>query len=667
MNRLWLVRLLLLSVATGLAILLGLLVHRAIESAEAEERGRRQAIADTAFASVERELSALLAREESRAWDEWRHLRVPEGEVQGSEGLVRSPLAKLPDEAFLLGWFQVEPDGTVGTPLVPQEDLAAALTLGSPTPVARTRDAELRDWVSDWLAARPPRPSRPAPPAEIAALDETSQDRIESYGDFRSEAPAAGAAPSVLAESVAPSASSSAPSKERRAAKKSYSARRQETATLGKAEVFQKRAQSDVVQNVMQRKDGAFADADDSPQLALEQEELAGRHDEAGSRGRAALPEGEAKQVSDDETGRAGVNIEVEAFVGELDAAGHLVLHRLVLVAGVPYRQGLVLDVRELAAKVDPLELLARTAETAGTFALSAGAAPEGAFERRLPAPFDSLRATLRLDVPEGMNGARQVVLLATLLAALGLAAFISIERMVTLTLAYAQRRSDFISAVTHELKTPLAAIRLHGEMLHEGIAATEQKRQSSYRTITAECDRLTRLVDNVLELSQLEKGTRSVHLVAGPLEPILREALAILEPHASSAGFEIDLEVEKGLEARFDRDALLQVVFNLVDNGLKYARESDDKRIELIARRDGDRVALLVRDHGPGVPPRHLRRIFEPFWRGERELTRRNKGTGIGLALVQGLVERMQGEVSGRNPADGGFEVRVTLPGAQA
>jgi signal transduction histidine kinase len=147
----------------------------------------------------------------------------------------------------------------------------------------------------------------------------------------------------------------------------------------------------------------------------------------------------------------------------------------------------------------------------------------------------------------------------------------------------------------------------------------------------------------------------------------VLREALDVLEPHARSAGFALELEVEQGLAARFDRDALLQVVFNLVDNGLKYARDAGDKRILLVARRDGDRVALLVRDFGPGVPPRHLRHIFEPFWRGERELTRRSKGTGIGLPLVRGLVERMQGGVGGRNLPDGGFEVRVTLPGATA
>jgi signal transduction histidine kinase len=664
-----------------------MLVHRALSSAEAEEQAGRQALADTAFAAVERELASLLEREESRAWDEWRHLRVPEGEVLGSEGLVRSPLADLPADPWILGWFQVEPDGAVGSPLVPQDELAAALALSETTTQARERDAEIRAWVTSWLAARPDRPVRPAPerePPRSADEGPSFLDRIATReaepslsNGWSQPAPAAAQAEaeSMPGEEMSPRKELEAKkkvadtsSRERRAADRgSYRAPRQETATLGKADVFSNQAQSDVVQQVAMRNTGIeIADPD-------ELEETFARS------GRADLPLGsepapspaagelsETELPDSDEVGK-NVDVEVEAFTGELDAQGRLVLQRLVVVAGVPYRQGLLLDLRQLAVHLDPLELLARTAGAEGTFTLGAERPAAADFVRRLPAPFDPLQAALRLEGSAGDEGVRAVLTLTALLAVLGLLAFFAVDRMIGTTLTYAERRSDFVSAVTHELKTPLAAIRLHGEMLHEGIAATEEKRQASYRTITAECERLTRLVDNVLELSRLEKGTRSVHLMAGPLEPVLREALDVLEPHARSAGFALELEVEQGLAARFDRDALLQVVFNLVDNGLKYARDAGDKRILLVARRDGDRVALLVRDFGPGVPPRHLRHIFEPFWRGERELTRRSKGTGIGLPLVRGLVERMQGGVGGRNLPDGGFEVRVTLPGATA
>src|SRR5262249_54404482 len=112
----------------------------------------------------------------------------------------------------------------------------------------------------------------------------------------------------------------------------------------------------------------------------------------------------------------------------------------------------------------------------------------------------------------------------------------------------------------------------------------------------------------------------------------------------------------------RFERDALLQVLFNLVDNAVKYARDGGARSIVLCARREGAEVRIAVRDHGPGVPARQLSRIFDPFYRGEQELTRRTKGTGLGLALARGLAERMNARVSGRNRPDGGFEVELAF-----
>ena len=669
-------RLILVLVALAVALPVGLLVLRALRSAEAEERAQRQALADTAFASVERELAALLAREEGRAWDEWRHLRVPEGAVSGSISLARSPLADLPAEDWNLGWFQVEPDGTVGTPFVPDAELARTLQLPPPPARALDRDSRVRELVSAWLASRPARPSRPAPAEPTVVFAEEAEpaapslfDRLESLAgrDAAMEsAPAAGAAAPVGALEDTDSS--------RQVAKKTLGKggyadrRREERAAPQKAEVFQQQAMARTVQDVASNSLQLPEAEEDPAELQDESrlDEAAGRRETAAELGASRVPPplSEAKErATESET---EVDVVVEPFVGELDPQGRLVLHRLVVVGGTTDRQGLGRDVGRLADAVTPLDLLARTAGVGGAFSLTAvnGAAAGDGLERRLPPPFDSLRAVLRLGATAGVGARRLVLALAALVGVFGLAGLIGLERMIAARFADAQRRSDFVSAVTHELKTPLAAIRLHGEMLREGIAATEQKRADSYRTITAECERLTRLVDNVLELSRLEKGTRSVSLVAGPIVPVLREALELLEPHARASGFALELDCDDALAARFDRDALLQVVFNLVDNAIKYSREAEDKTITLNARAEDGRVALLVRDRGPGVPARQLARIFEPFWRGERELTRRTKGTGIGLALVQGLVERMGGEASGRNAEGGGFEARIVLPG---
>jgi signal transduction histidine kinase len=253
-------------------------------------------------------------------------------------------------------------------------------------------------------------------------------------------------------------------------------------------------------------------------------------------------------------------------------------------------------------------------------------------------------------------------LLLAT--SVLGLAA---LYRMVSVVVSFAERRSNFVAAVSHELKTPLTAIRMYGEMLRDGIVPTEAKRAEYYRHITAESERLSRLINNVLEFSRLEKGTRQMSLVTDSLRPVVVEAAELLRPHAERHGFVLDVDVDAALPAvRFERDALFQMLFNLVDNAVTYARESAPKRIALRCHAGGGAVHLVVRDHGPGIARHHLRRVFEPFYRGESEVTRRSKGTGLGLALVRSLAEEMGARVSARNVTDGGFEVALTFPAAR-
>lgn len=216
---------------------------------------------------------------------------------------------------------------------------------------------------------------------------------------------------------------------------------------------------------------------------------------------------------------------------------------------------------------------------------------------------------------------------------------------------------------MSHELKTPLTAIRMYGEMLRDGIVASDAKRQEYYRHITAESERLSRLINNVLEFSRLEKGTRDVALTTGPLEPVVREALELVRPHVEAQGFALRVEIDGAPPVRFERDALLQVLFNLVDNAVKYARDGAERWVAVRLAADAGGATLAVRDSGPGVPERHLPHVFEPFYRGERELTRRSRGTGLGLALVRGLAERMGGRVAGRNAPGGGFEVTIVFP----
>lgn len=124
---------------------------------------------------------------------------------------------------------------------------------------------------------------------------------------------------------------------------------------------------------------------------------------------------------------------------------------------------------------------------------------------------------------------------------------------------------------------------------------------------------------------------------------------------------------MEEGLPAvRFDRDALVQVLFNLVDNAMKCARSADERGVVLEARRSGASVSDSVRDFGPGVQGGQISKIFEPFYRAEGEMTRTTKGTGIGLALVEDLVEGMGAVVKGGNANGGGFQIEISFDAAR-
>ena len=139
-----------------------------------------------------------------------------------------------------------------------------------------------------------------------------------------------------------------------------------------------------------------------------------------------------------------------------------------------------------------------------------------------------------------------------------------------------------------------------------------------------------------------------------------------MLAPHAEREGFRLEVDVPEDLPpVRFDRDALLQVLFNLVDNALKYARDASDRTVRIEARAEQGGVRVAVRDSGPGVPESQLSRIFEPFYRSGDELTRTAQGAGIGLALVRELSERMGAALRGVNASGGGFEVSLLLRGA--
>jgi signal transduction histidine kinase len=282
-------------------------------------------------------------------------------------------------------------------------------------------------------------------------------------------------------------------------------------------------------------------------------------------------------------------------------------------------------------------------------------------FRHRFGAPFDSLEASLELGPLAEPDDRTLIVPLALLLGACVVLGLYALYRTTATQIEFAERRNNFVSAVSHELKTPLTAIRMYAEMLEGDLVENDTRRRDYYRTITAESERLSRLINNVLELARIEKRPTSLKLMLGDLAPVVRDALEVLRPHVEREGFSLELDVQGLLPSvQFEPDALRQILFNLVDNALKYSRDAGERLISVrLKAKPNGRVLLSVRDRGPGVQQEHLDAIFQPFFRVERELTRKTQGTGIGLSLVRGLVERMGGSVRGAN-ADPGLEISV-------
>ncbi len=225
-----------------------------------------------------------------------------------------------------------------------------------------------------------------------------------------------------------------------------------------------------------------------------------------------------------------------------------------------------------------------------------------------------------------------------------------------------AEERSRFAAAAAHELRTPLAGIRLHGEML--ALALGNPARVTEYAgRITDEAERLTRLVSNVFNYTQVDQKQLRIQKARADLGQVVREALTLVEPIVERAGGSLMVRLEEGLPpASVDKDAVHQMVRNLVDNAEKYTRQSADRRIEVSVSSAGPTtVEIAVRDHGPGVPATARGRIFAPFERHDD--ANQPSGLGLGLSVVRTLALAHGGDVSYEEPTGGGARFVVRLP----
>jgi signal transduction histidine kinase len=263
----------------------------------------------------------------------------------------------------------------------------------------------------------------------------------------------------------------------------------------------------------------------------------------------------------------------------------------------------------------------------------------------------------------------RQVVLFTVafglLLVVIGAGLFAT-YRLVRRETEIARLKTEFVANVSHDLKTPLSLIRVFGETLEMGRVSDEAARHDYYRVITRESERLSRLIENVLDFSRIEGGRRTYDLVPTSVEPLVRDTVESFAYVLAQQGFKVDVAIQPDLpEVPMDVDAVSQALANLIDNAIKYSEQRKILTVEATARDGG--VALSVGDEGIGIPREEQGRIFDKFYRVGRSETQGRRGSGVGLALVRHVAEAHGGRVNVDSRPGEGSRFTLWLPGSPA
>lgn len=672
----------------ALAVPAAMLVIDAYGRLRWETLHQYQTLAEELSDRIDRGVTALVDREEARGYTDYGFA------VVAGKGtyLRRSALSDLPTEGAipgLVGYFQVDAEGRLSTPLLPDANTPPSLSRLDPQELARREG--LRDEIQQVLGRNRLVEASPDP---VAAM----RREIESRARQEIQRKPVGAdkptpMPTVESEALTDAA---APTEAQPQAQANFdllelnslrSAKRQKTQSLDSS---------------LNRVTGLSVDEDyareptQAPKRALRKERsLLPELTQSLSKGAGAVSQAgpataeEAPQPASLAPTMPDVRVrifesEIDPFSLSLLDSGHFVLFRKVWRDGQRAIQGLLISRDTFLQAIVEAPFRASSLARMSTLAVAYGGDAQVSYpasggsdylatrqpltgtllhRARLSAPAAAVELIFSVRRLPAGPGATVVGWLAATLALVLCAGFYLLYRLGLRQLAVARQQQDFVAAVSHELKTPLTSIRMYGEMLREGWAPEERK-PTYYEYICTESERLTRLIGNVLQLARLTRNEISVELQTTGLGEAMERIAPKLANQIEAAGFRLELDCasQAGERLRVDEDYLTQVLINLVDNALKFARDAERREIRIACRCERSELCICVRDYGPGIPAGQLRKIFRLFYRAGSELTRETVGTGIGLALVRELMLRMGGRVDATN-RDPGAELRLYLP----
>ena len=293
----------------------------------------------------------------------------------------------------------------------------------------------------------------------------------------------------------------------------------------------------------------------------------------------------------------------------------------------------------------------------------------EATLDTRLPFSRVALRLTESGAQAKRIENRRfvSISVIAVMLLVIGYS-LVFVLRLMMREKEQADMKTSFVSSVSHEMRLPLSAIAMVGEMFRLGKVKDEEQANEYYNILAEETEHLTLLTNKILDFSRMEAGRRPYNPVPEDVAPLLEEAVRRFLRCAGN-NRKVKLEVARDLpRVAMDREGFLQILFNLVDNACKHAAAAEDRRIHVTARMEPGWLLIEVSDHGPGVPAAERRRIFDPFFRAEPEQTREHRGVGLGLAIATRLARALGGRLQlVGEPAPGGrinavFELRLPL-----
>ena len=643
----------------GLSIPLGYFIVRTHQSLDQEERAELRYFADTLFYEMEKALSDLVVREEGRSIEEYT---------------AASKLSVLPEEPYVLGYFQNNPDGSFQTPLASN--------------VRALSDSKMRESKNEAITGVV---------RQLADVNQVFNARRTNVAEPVELSPPEKGLPEkgVMEKEESSSLAGRYLDLSRSKAKKEYlgqEKKRVENITADQAINISKQVLAPAAESKSDEIRMADAETDSGEIAGQASSFSADRGNDKYARLEApqeqSAPAPVVSQAISEENireGAAGKDLDASTFKAEVDplqsvfvSDEKIVFFRRIVIGGLVYRQGFVLLIQPFLNHLSQSHFINQPMSKFASLNLSirdngkqrtiieTGALsnnPKFFLIHNFPRPFAFLSARLACDNIPRSPGRQTLNIMMTIMALVILMGLFAIYRSVYAIVGLSERRSQFVSAVTHELKTPLTNIRMYIEMLEQGIAASPEREQDYFRILGSESSRLSRLINNVLEYSKLEKKNRRMELSEGNFEDVVAEVRSIMQEKLRQEGFVLNVENPGNLSFMYDREAMVQVLINLIENSMKFGKNNPEKKITLLLEPEGGQVKISLSDTGPGIPKNALKKVFDDFFRVDNELTRTTGGTGIGLALVSKFVKAMGGRVAARNNDGPGCTISIFLP----